>query len=178
MVKWTDFNTEWGTAGIAWTDKGVCMLVRPGPGRDRIKSEVLEEFPQAAKGGPAEVGEVIRQVRDYFAGELTGFKARLDLSRASPFQRMIYDTLMKIPYAETWSYARVASEAGRPGAARAVGRANSMNPVPVIVPCHRVIKADGSLGGFSQGGPEAKEALIEHEVKVLTASARGGTVAG
>ncbi len=98
------------------------------------------------------------------SGEPLEINAELDLSFATPFQREVYQTLATVPYGETWSYGELAAAIGRPGASRAVGSANANNPVPLIVPCHRVIRADGALGGFSApGGVGLKERMLELE---------------
>ncbi len=106
-----------------------------------------------------------RQLEEYFAGERTAFDLDLDLA-GTPFQRAVWQGLLTIGYADTWSYTRLALEIGNPRACRAVGLANGRNPIAVIVPCHRVIAADGTLGGYG-GGPERKSYLLELERRVL-----------
>ncbi len=103
----------------------------------------------------------IEQVFEYLASERTHFDIPLDL-RGTPFQRAVWDVLLKIPYGESCSYAEVARAIGRPTAQRAVGSANNANPVSLVVPCHRVIAADGSLGGYG-GGQELKARLLAME---------------
>ncbi len=103
----------------------------------------------------------IEQVFEYLASERTHFDIPLDL-RGTPFQRAVWDVLLKIPYGESRSYADVARAIGRPTAQRAVGSANNANPVSLVVPCHRVIAADGSLGGYG-GGQELKARLLAME---------------
>ena len=110
---------------------------------------------------PTAFPEVVEQLAAYFAGELTEFHVRLDL-RGNRFWGQVWDALLGIPYAETRSYGELAAQLGRPGAARAVGLANGHNPVGIIVPCHRVIGADGSLTGYG-GGLHRKRALLDLE---------------
>ncbi len=110
------------------------------------------------------------QLRSYFAGELRDFDLPLALD-GTPFQQEVWATLRKIPYGATISYAELARRVGRPGAARAVGSANGRNPVGIVVPCHRVIAADGTLGGYG-GGLDRKQWLLRHETDVV---ARNGT---
>jgi methylated-DNA-[protein]-cysteine S-methyltransferase len=105
------------------------------------------------------------QLEEYFAGSRTRFDVELD-AQGSPFERAVWHALTEIPYGETESYGTLAQRVGRPGAARAVGLANGRNPVAVIVPCHRVIGADGSLTGYG-GGLERKRTLLELEAGVL-----------
>ncbi len=104
----------------------------------------------------------IEQILEYLASERTHFDVPLDL-RGTPFQRAVWDALLEIPYGESRSYADVARAVGRPKAQRAVGSANNANPVSLIVPCHRVIAADGSLGGYG-GGQELKARLLAMEL--------------
>jgi methylated-DNA-[protein]-cysteine S-methyltransferase len=102
------------------------------------------------------------QLERYFAGEPVRFRVPLDLSDGTPFQQKVWRVLQKIPRGQTRSYAWVAQQIGLPRAVRAVGGACGANPAPVLVPCHRVIASDGSLGGFS-GGLVLKRALLRLE---------------
>ena len=105
--------------------------------------------------------EAVAQLEAYFAGERTEFDLALRLD-GTAFQQTVWAALREIPYGETWSYGRLADRIGKPGAARAVGLANGRNPIGIIVPCHRVIGADGSLTGYGGGLPR-KQALLELE---------------
>lgn len=109
----------------------------------------------------AAFSEVRRQLNAFFGGRRTGFDVPLDL-QGTPFQLSVWQALMTIPYGETVSYGALAERIGRPQASRAVGAANGVNPIPIIVPCHRVIGADKSLTGFG-GGLETKRWLLELE---------------
>jgi methylated-DNA-[protein]-cysteine S-methyltransferase len=100
----------------------------------------------------------MEQLNQYFAGELDAFDLRLAPS-GTDFQRTVWKALMEIPYGDTWSYGQVAEHIDRPKASRAVGAANGVNPIPVIIPCHRVIGSSGKLTGFG-GGLETKEYLL------------------
>lgn len=108
------------------------------------------------------------QLAEYFAGERTAFDLPLAFA-GTPFQQLVWAALREIPYGETMSYGALARRLGKPGAARAVGLANGRNPIAVIVPCHRVIGADGSLTGFG-GGLERKRVLLELESPVMVLS--------
>jgi methylated-DNA-[protein]-cysteine S-methyltransferase len=114
-------------------------------------------------------GVVRRQLREYFAGERQEFDVDLALA-GNPFELAVWDALLEIPYGETTSYGEVARRIDHPDAPRAVGLANGRNPVAVIVPCHRVIGADGSLTGYG-GGLERKRFLLDLEAGVLPLSA-------
>jgi methylated-DNA-[protein]-cysteine S-methyltransferase len=105
--------------------------------------------------------EVVRQLRAYFAGELTEFCVPLAME-GTEFQLRVWAELRKIPYGETRTYGQLAAEIGKPEAMRAVGLANGQNPIPIIVPCHRVIGSNGSLTGYG-GGMENKKKLLELE---------------
>jgi methylated-DNA-[protein]-cysteine S-methyltransferase len=111
----------------------------------------------------------LRTIRDqlcaYFAGELCEFDLPIRMA-GTPFQRLVWQGLRTIPYGVTISYAELARRVGHPGAARAVGAANGRNPIGIVVPCHRVIGADGTLTGYG-GGLDRKQWLLEHEASVL-----------
>lgn len=103
------------------------------------------------------------QLAEYFAGTRQTFELPL-AARGTPFQQQVWAALSEIPYAQTTSYGKIAASIGFPDRARAVGAANGQNPIPIIVPCHRVIGADGSLIGYG-GGLDAKRWLLDHEAK-------------
>lgn len=104
---------------------------------------------------------VTAQLHEYFAGRRSAFEVRLAL-RGSPFQRLVWQALLRIPHGQTTTYGEIAKRVGRPAEARAVGWANASNPVAVIVPCHRVVGADGTLTGYA-GGLERKRLLLDLE---------------
>lgn len=114
---------------------------------------------------PPLFAEAARQIRAYFAGELKRFT--LDLRPAgTPFQLSVWEALRAIPFGTTLSYGEIARRIGRPSAVRAVGAANGRNPLPIVIPCHRVIGADGNLTGY-RGGVAIKRRLLAHEVREL-----------
>ncbi len=115
---------------------------------------------------PAQFTEVIKQLDEYFAGERTDFNLSLS-PQGTDFQRSVWQALQEIPYGETWSYGELAQHIGKPKASRAVGAANGINPIPVIIPCHRVIGANGKLTGFG-GGLETKSFLLNLESETLS----------
>ena len=114
---------------------------------------------------PAALAEPARQLREYFAGERTEFELALDAA-GTDFQRRVWERLVAIPYGETTTYGELALELGDPRKVRAVGMANGRNPISIVVPCHRVIGADGSLVGYG-GGLERKRILLAHEAEVV-----------
>ncbi|MDE2670216.1 MAG: methylated-DNA--[protein]-cysteine S-methyltransferase [Chloroflexota bacterium] len=113
----------------------------------------------------------VKQLGEYFRGERREFDLALDLE-GTEFQRLVWSELARIPFGATNTYGAIAGEVGRPAAARAVGAATGRNPAPVIVPCHRVVGASGSLTGFA-GGLDTKRALLAHEATVAGAGREG-----
>ena len=112
--------------------------------------------------------KAVQQVEEYLAGVRLKFDLPLDL-HGTEFQQQAWRSLAQVPYGKTWSYAQQAAWIGRPAATRAIGAANGRNPVAVILPCHRIIGANGALTGFG-GGLPVKQWLLEHERRVLSAS--------
>jgi len=125
----------------------------------------LEDEGYTVEQDPARTAAVRKQLEEYASGERTTFDVPLAFA-GSGWQKEVWRELTRIPFGETRSYGEIADSLGRPGAARAVGRANSTNLLPLVVPCHRVIAADGTLGGFN-GGLHLKTRLLEHERRVL-----------
>jgi methylated-DNA-[protein]-cysteine S-methyltransferase len=113
---------------------------------------------------PAALREAANQLRAYFAGERQTFDLPL-APRGTEFQQSVWSALQKIPYGETTTYSTIAERIGRPAAVRAVGAANGANPIPIVIPCHRVIGASGSLTGFG-GGLDVKRQLLAMEARV------------
>ena len=147
-------------------DSPIGLLTLAGQG-DCLTNLVMEDsaHPPSDRGrwgeDTAAFPDVVAQLAGYFAGKRTGFDVAFRLDGTS-FQRRVWDALSEIPYGETRSYGEIARRIGQPGAARAVGLANGRNPIPVIVPCHRVIGANGALTGYG-GGLQAKRALLDLE---------------
>ncbi len=111
---------------------------------------------------PALFTDLQERLQAYYSGQRVDFPDRLDLSGATPFQHKVWQAARLIPYGQTRSYGWVAVQIGQPGAVRAVGQALAKNPLPIIIPCHRVLASDGSLGGFS-GGIQMKKLLLSLE---------------
>lgn len=140
--------------------------------RDGALTHVLFEDqapPAAAERDPARCAAAVAQLREYFAGERTDFD--LPLSPAgTEFQRRVWEELRTVEYGSVTDYGSLGAKIGRPGAARAVGRANATNPIPIVIPCHRVIGANGSLTGYA-GGIEAKRLLLDLEGRAAAVAA-------
>jgi methylated-DNA-[protein]-cysteine S-methyltransferase len=125
------------------------------------------DAPRVGDDGPDGFEPVLEQLTAYFAGELRSFAVSLALG-GTPFQERVWAALQEIPFGETASYGELATAIGRPTASRAVGAANSRNPVAIVVPCHRVIASTGKLHGYA-GGLERKQLLLAHERRVAGA---------
>jgi methylated-DNA-[protein]-cysteine S-methyltransferase len=159
VVYYTTFESPVGPLLLAG-DAGGLRLVS-------FESSKHAAPPQASwKQDKAPFAEVIRQLQAYFRGELKTFDVLLAME-GTGFQLRVWNALRAIPYGETISYAQLAERIGNPKAVRAVGLANGSNPIPIIVPCHRVIGSDGSLTGFG-GGLATKKILLELESKQLS----------
>lgn len=161
------FNTAAGFCAIAWSDIGISRFQLPTKSADDAENVILRRLPQSMSGNPgAEIDEVIEAVRQYFSGAPIGFSGlALDIDDKDPFVRDVYSALRKVGWGETTTYGALAKELGAgPEAARRVGRAMANNPVPLIIPCHRVLAAGDKLGGFSApGGPDTKMRMLELE---------------
>jgi len=163
------FNTWLGWMGILGSQDGLRKLVLPQPSPDQARrllnkfgSDYHTETPSEAETNY--FGDLPQRIKHYLNGKPVTFPDKLDLSRHSSFQRDAWRVTQSIPYSETRSYAWVAGELGVPKAARATGQALAKNPLPIIIPCHRVICSDGSLGGFSSS-KLWKRRLLELEAK-------------
>lgn len=161
---YTSLDSPIGTVFVASTPTGICA----------ISLSVTEEtfFSEIKIHGTPErddkrLNKLKKDLKDYFHGMKVDFgNYPLDISAGTAFQQKVWRKLLEIPYGETRSYKWLAEEVGSPNGFRAVGGANGKNPIPIIIPCHRVINSDGSLGGYS-GGVWIKEWLLKLEAKGL-----------
>lgn len=160
------FDTPWGRMALAAGPQGVVRVILPGqdcrtePNRLRRRSGGRASSEAEAHSENAE-----REVREYLAGRRRSFTVPVDLDGMSPFQRRTLRETRQVPFGETVAYGELASRVGRPRAARAVGQAMARNPVPLLVPCHRVVASSGGLGGFG-GGLDLKRRLLALEAGV------------
>lgn len=154
MISYTYIDTPIGELLAAISSEGV---VRIGFVRNGQRDVPRDEWTHSA----TRLRDVATQIREYFDGERTEFDLRLD-ARGTEFQRRVWAALRTIPYGETRTYGEISRVIGQPAASRAVGLANGANPIPIIVPCHRVIGSSGALTGFG-GGLEVKRFLLELE---------------
>lgn len=169
------FETPAGFCGMAWTGRGISRFQLPATTADGAERLLLRRTAGATPSGPTpEVRETIDAVRRYFAGEKIDFAGvTLDLEGQDSFSREIYGATRRLGWGETTTYGALARFLDRgPEAARDVGQAMAKNPVPLIIPCHRVLAAGGRLGGFSApGGADTKRRMLEMEGVQLPPSA-------
>lgn len=146
---------------LAVSDRGLCRIsFDPEPESDL---DVLSRvFGRRVLRSPRPLDPVKRELDEYFAGRRRRFELRTDVERLTPFNRRVLELLAQVPYGSLTTYGRLADEAGRPRAARAVGAVMNRNPIPIVLPCHRVVGSSGSLVGYG-GGLERKEALLRLE---------------
>jgi len=152
------FNTDMGWVGILGSAKGLLRTTLPHPTAQEIR-QLLGDSKNQASRSPHLFADLMQRLKLYFGGHKVNFPDRLDLSGATAFQRKVWETTRLIPYGETRSYAWVAEQIEQPRALRAVGQALGRNPLPIIVPCHRVVASNGKPGGFT-GGIEVKKRLL------------------
>lgn len=160
-VWWSELDSDLGRFGLASTEKGLAAILLPRslPDRDRVLRHWLGEVHIQPDDGPN--AGAIDQLQRYLDGELRVFDLEYDM-RGTDFQRRVWQAVGAVPWGETRSYLDIAIEVGNPKSVRAVGAANGANPLPVMIPCHRIIGADGSLTGYG-GGLELKERLLKLE---------------
>jgi len=167
MIQYWIFPTPLGDAGIVAGKKGICRLLLPGWNREKMINYIRDLYP-ASKPGPAsapkEVESAINFVTGYFLGSSQNQNAKLDLSGLTEFQKKVLKIVARIKPGETKSYGWVAEQFGDKKAVRAVAQALAKNPLPLFIPCHRVVSQDGSLRGFSApGGVNLKRSLLNLE---------------
>jgi methylated-DNA-[protein]-cysteine S-methyltransferase len=165
--EYTIFDTKNGFAALAWNENGVSSLRLPASSEARAEASVLRLFPRALRTAPsAQMAGLISEIKRYFDGEKVDFSAvPLDMGSQNPFFARVYAEVRKLGWGETTTYGAVAKVLGaEPQAAREVGQAMASNPIPLIVPCHRVLAAGGKIGGFSApGGSGSKAKMLEIE---------------
>jgi methylated-DNA-[protein]-cysteine S-methyltransferase len=169
MMYYTVFQTKWGYFGLAGTDEAVTRTCLPVAHRAMAERALLLGLGPAARDVRLRRGlfqDLQEHIAAYFEGENVDFSSDppLDLDYATDFGRKVLRACRAIPLGKTTTYSDLAGQIGRPGAARAVGGVMAANPIPLIIPCHRVLRTDGHLGGFSApGGIATKQRMLAHE---------------
>ena len=161
-VAYRTVDSPVGALLLAATQAGLVRVAFALEGHDRVLAQLAERVSPRVLRAPDRLDPAARELEEYFAGRRTAFDLPLDMRLARGFRRTVLAHLPEIGYGHTASYAAVATAAGSPRAVRAVGTACATNPLPVVVPCHRVVRSDGSLGQYA-GGPEAKRTLLNLE---------------
>jgi methylated-DNA-[protein]-cysteine S-methyltransferase len=169
-VSYAFVDSPVGTMIAAGTERGLACLGYEDlhGGADPLLERIAAEISPRVLLAPAKLDRVRRELDEYFAGTRQDFDLELDLTLARPFARRILAATARIPFGSTTTYGEIAAEAGSPGAARAAGGALGSNPIPIVVPCHRVLARNGTLHGYT-GGLHRKQRLLELE-GVLTAA--------
>lgn len=155
------FQTDLGWIGISGTEQGLRRLILPQSSATEVGTLLDIDFKPGAKI-PVSLIDTVNRLKLYFNGYKTDFPETLDLSEYTAFQRRVWEVTRLIPYGETRSYSWVAEKTGDRNAVRAVGQALGANPLPVIIPCHRVLTIDDTIGGYS-GGIDMKRYLLRLE---------------
>ncbi len=161
-IAYRTMDTPLGPLLLAATPAGLLRVAYESQDHDAVLAALAARVSPRVLRAPSRLDEVAREVDDYFAGRRHSFDLPLDLRLAHGFRHEVLTHLRDIGYGHTASYAAVAAAAGRPNAVRAVGTACGVNPLPIVIPCHRVVRSDGSLGGYL-GGVAAKQALLALE---------------
>jgi methylated-DNA-[protein]-cysteine S-methyltransferase len=161
-VAYRTIDSPIGPLLLAATPQGLVRIGFESEDHDAVLTDLADRLSPRLLHAPARLDTVARQLDGYFAGTLRTFDMPVDLQLARGFRRAVLDHLLDIAYGTTESYAAVAAGAGNPKAVRAAGTACGHNPIPVVVPCHRVVRSDGLIGNY-RGGTEVKHALLALE---------------
>ena len=164
--RYATLSTPIGDFWIAWRGDRLLGALRT-EGSPRFERWYLARLGGRATREPALPEDLARRLRGALAGEARG-GLRFDLERLTEFEQAVLRKALEIPYGEVRSYAWVAREIGHVRAVRAVGTALARNPIPLFIPCHRVVRSDGAVGDYGAGGPDAKRAMLQHEGMDLT----------
>ena len=157
-LNYATFNTDMGWVGISGSTRGLLSITLPQRSTQEAR-RLLGDGVNRATWSPGRFQDLMKRLKIYCGGHRAAFPDELDLSRATAFQREVWEVTRLIPYGETRSYTWIAGQIKKPRAVQAVGQALARNPLPIIIPCHRVVASDGKLGGYS-GGIETKKQLL------------------
>jgi methylated-DNA-[protein]-cysteine S-methyltransferase len=171
MIKYSIFETKWGYFGLAGTESALCRTQLPGTESQKIESRLLKNC-RYAQFDETYFKTLQKQIAAYFEGYCVNFSPYIpvDLDGFGVFSQKVLITCRSIKFGQRITYAGLAKKAGRPAASRAVGNALAKNPLPLIIPCHRVLRTDGKMGGFSApGGISFKKRMLALEQKAIKA---------
>ena len=161
-IGYRTLDTPLGSLLLAATPLGLLRVAYASEGHDAVLSALAEKVSPRILRAPTRLDDAAREVDEYFAGSRTHFDLPLDLRLVDGFRKQVVEHLREIGYGRRESYAAVAAAIGHPRAVRAVGSACARNPLPVVIPCHRVVRTDGSIGQYV-GGVDAKQTLLTLE---------------
>jgi len=167
-IYWCVVPAPIGHVFVAASDSGL-LRVSFRHREESFLDELWEHTEADVVRSPARTADIVGQLRDYFAGERRRFDVRLDLRHVSPFQRRVLLAARRVPAGEVVSYGEIARRIGEPGGSRAVGQALGHNPIPIVIPCHRVVAAGGRIGGYT-GGVAIKRKLLRLEGSLAAAA--------
>lgn len=172
---YTVLETPMGWMGLAVKHKGIYASTLPRPTKDEAENQLLARLPFKPSYSPQMFRDIENQIKSYFSGDTKTFKCEIDWEWATPFQRKVLEIVRDIPYGSFLTYGEAVSLAGYPGYFRAAGSALKHNNVPLMIPCHRVIKKDGLIGGFTGSGIELKAELLRLEGLTISLTPDGET---
>jgi methylated-DNA-[protein]-cysteine S-methyltransferase len=161
-VAYTTADSPFGTLLLATTPRGLVRVGLPNQDADELLVDLATRISPRVLEAPAQLDEARRELDLYFEGRLTNFDLPLDWQLSRDFRRKVLRAIARIPYGQTRSYTQMATSAGNERAVRAAGTACGTNPIPLVVPCHRVLRSGGALGGYG-GGVPMKEGLLRLE---------------
>jgi methylated-DNA-[protein]-cysteine S-methyltransferase len=161
-IAYAETDSPFGRLLLATTPRGLVRVAYPTKPHEKVLEELADSVSPRILESPAQLDEVRRELDRYFEGRLQEFELPLDWQLSHGFYRKVLRATARIPYGQTRSYSQMAKRAGSPRAVRATGSALGSNPLPIVVPCHRVLRSGGALGGYG-GGPEVKRALLQLE---------------
>jgi methylated-DNA-[protein]-cysteine S-methyltransferase len=162
-IFYTKLKIPIGCLLIASSDRGLVRIILPNKDISNSFDHLRKDFPGKRFEEDREKNQkAVEQLEEYFNGTRTNFSLKLDLIKGTEFQKSVWKAVSRIPHGQTSSYGKIARQIGKPKACRAVGLANKRNPVPIVIPCHRIIGSDGSMTGYS-GGILLKEKLLKLE---------------
>jgi methylated-DNA-[protein]-cysteine S-methyltransferase len=161
-VTYASIDSPLGPLLLASTRRGLVRLAFPEEGTDPVLDRLSRELSPRIVEAHGQLERERRELEEYFSGDRHAFELPLDWSLIGPFARRVLRATVRIPYGGSLSYAQVAARAGSPRGSRAAGNALGSNPIPIVIPCHRVLRTGGALGGYG-GGLERKRALLRLE---------------
>jgi len=161
-VTYAPVDSPFGALLLAATGRGLVRVAFPEEDVDLVLEQLARRISPRIVESPAPLEPVRRELEEYFSGARQTFALPLDWALIGPFARRVLRATAAIPYGGVLSYGEVAAEAGSPRGSRAAGNALGSNPIPIVIPCHRVLRAGGAVGGYA-GGPERKRWLLELE---------------